>query len=267
MSGNDSRMPDAIQNPTYPQFTNLALNEGLVDQLMTTVNHHLNEQYKKQRISGADFAQVYTGSIGHVLQFATQYLLGILLIDEQKADLSASASLKEKQEEKIEGELALIELERIKLKYQIEELLPLEKARLELEVEKVRQEGLLIAAQILKIDAEIDYLVAQEAMLLKQAEKIDKEIEFLDAKILTERANTEAGIAASDSLIGKQKELLSAQKLGFAGDIQVKAAKVHADYDAVFQSVQEVPQDVLLHAPATTLLSKADTTAASILAI
>ena len=93
----DSRFPDEIQRATYPQFTNLALNEGLVDQLMTTVNHHLDQQYKKGRISGSDFANVYVGSLSAVMQYSTQYLLGNLLIDEQKAKASAEIELIESQ--------------------------------------------------------------------------------------------------------------------------------------------------------------------------
>ena len=260
----DSRFPDAVQKPTFPQFTNLALGEGLVDQLMTTVNHHLSVQYKAGRINGSDFANVYVGSLSSVMQFSTQYLLGILLIDEQKDKARAETSLIGKQEEKIDGELALIELQKAELRFRIEELLPLEKQRIELENLKVQQEGLLIAAQISKITAEIAFLAAQEAMMLKQADKIDKEIEFLGWKIETEKANTIAGIAASNSLIGRQMSLLAAQKLGFAGDIQVKAAKVYADYDAVFQSVQENPGDATLGGQATGLLGSAASTASSI---
>jgi hypothetical protein len=245
-----SRYPESIERPTYPQFTNLALNEGLVDQLMATVNHHLELQYDRSRISGSDFASVYLGSLQSVMQFSTQYLLGIMLIDEQKDKTVAETSLLHKQEEKIDGELALIDLQKAELRFRIEELLPLEKQKLELEVIKVQQEGLLILAQV--------------SLTGKQEDKIDKEIEFLTAKILTEQANTQAGIAAADSLIGRQMSLLAAQKLGFAGDIQVKAAKVHADYDAVFQSVQEVPEDVLLKAPASGLLSSAASTASAI---
>ena len=248
--GDDSRFPDAVQQPTYPQFTNLALNEGLVDQLMATVNHHLDEQYRKGRLTGSDFAQVYVGSLQSVMQYSTQYLLGTLLIDEQKAKSLAEIALLVKQGRQADVQIEMIELQKQELRYRIEQLLPLEKQQLELQNAKLVQEALLVAAQVSLTDA--------------QKLKIDKEIEFLTAKILTENANTQSGIATADSLIGRQMSLLLAQKLGFAGDIQVKAAKVHADYDAVFQGVQEVPADVLLHPPATALLSKADTTATAI---
>lgn len=250
---------DNIDVPTYPHFTNLALGEGLVDQLMATFNFHLDSQYNQGRISGADFAQVYVGSISAVMQYSTQYLLGIMLIDEQKAKAGAEVSLMEKQEEKIEGELALIALQEAELRYRIEQLLPLEKQKLELEVIRVQQEGLLIEAQIRKIDAEINMLIAQEVLMEKQADKIDKEIEFLGWKIQTEEANTVDGAAG---LIGKQMELLVAQRLGFAGDIQVKVAKVYADYDSVVESVGET--GLPLGSGATGALSDASSTAALI---
>jgi len=57
---------------------------------------------------------------------------------------------------------------------------------------------------------------------------------------------------------------LLAQKLGFAGDIETKTAKLHADYAAVFQSVQEVPEDVLLNVDAQTAITLALATATTI---
>ena len=283
-------IPEDTQTPTYPQYTNLALNEGLFDQLMKSVEHHLDAQYEKNRIRGDKYAEVYIGSIQGVMQNTTQYLLGVMLIDEQKAKAEAEISLVETQEAKLVVETELIELEKIRLKYTIEELLPLEKDKLALEVTRVEQEGFLIAAQILKVEAEvlhmvqqqelwdaqelkitaeIAYLAAQEAMMIKQALKIDKEIEFLTAKIVTETANTQAGIAASGSLIGKQISLLTAQKLGFAGDLQIKAAKLIADYDAVFQGVQETPGAATLSGTpalhnALAGINSAQTTAAAI---
>lgn len=248
-----------IDVPTYPHFTNLALGEGIVDQLMATFNYHLDSQYNQGRISGSDFAQVYVGSISAVMQYSTQYLLGIMLIDEQKAKAGGEVSLMAKQEEKIEGELALIALQEAELRYRIEQLLPLEKQKLELEVIRVQQEGDLIAAQIRKIDAEIDMLIAQEALMIKQGLKIDKEIEFLGWKIKTEEANTVDGAAG---LIGKQMELLVAQRLGFAGDIQVKVGKVYADYDSVVESVGET--GLPLGSGATNSLDAATTTANNI---
>lgn len=190
----------ATETPTYPQFTNTALGEGLFDQLMAAAKKHIMEEWNEQRINGDTYAKVYLGMMETVLGNTTQYLLGLLLIDE-KAD-------------KLQAEIDLIREQIRQMAYETDFILP---------------------AQRDKILAEIELINAQIA-------KINKEIEFLDAKILSELANTDETIADAGSLIGRQINLLRIQGLGFAGDLEAKATKLHADYDSVFQSVQEVPE-------------------------
>jgi hypothetical protein len=48
---------------------------GVFDVLMRAVNGQLAEQHRLNRITGADYAKVYLGSITSVLQFGTQFLL------------------------------------------------------------------------------------------------------------------------------------------------------------------------------------------------
>lgn len=175
-------MAEGSPTPTYPQYTNIALDEGLFDQIMAAVRHHIDIEWKNNRISGDKYAEVYLNAMQAALGNSTQYLLGILLLDEQ-AD---------------------------------------------------------------KIRAEIELIDAQIELAEAQKEKIDKEIEFLEAKILSELANTDETIADPGSLIGRQTDLLRIQGLGFSGDLEAKAAKLHADYDSVFQSVQEVPEAATL---------------------
>ena len=199
-------MPTPQDTPqTYPNFTNHGLGEGILDQLMIAVEHHCVRQYDAGRIASDTYGQVYLGALEAAMTQATQFLLGQLLIDEKKR-----------------GQ----DLQNQKAEYELEILLPLQAE--------------LTQKQIDKITAEISLMAKQEEKIDKEMEKIDKEIEFITAKILTERANTEEGIAAAGSLIGKQIALLTAQRLGFAGDIQTKVGKLYADYDAVFQSVQEI---------------------------
>ena len=59
------------ETPTYPQYTNLALHDGLFDQLLAAHEYHLNIQYDKQRIKGDLYAKVYLGSMESVLQNTT----------------------------------------------------------------------------------------------------------------------------------------------------------------------------------------------------
>jgi hypothetical protein len=245
------------QTVTYPGFTTLGLESGLFDQLMIAMKAHIHEEYKQQRITSADYSRVFLGIMESALTNTSQFLIAGLLLDLQK--------------QKIEAEIALIELEGEKLRYEIDFMYPAQLIKLE-------QEGLLIAAQVLlaeaqvlkteaeidKIRAEIELLILQEALIAAQILKIEKEIEFLTAKIATEWANTVDGFDPG-SVIGRQTTLLKAQQLGFAGELQVKISKLHADYAAVYESVQESGVDQLtLIATGTSEAANASATAKSI---
>lgn len=180
-------MPVPRDTPqTYPTFTNHALGEGILDQLMAAVDHHVKKQYDESRIQNDTYGTVYLGALEVAMTQSVQFLLGQLLLDEKRRGLDLSNQ---------------------KAEFEIEFLLP-----------------------------------KQLELINKNIEKITKEIEFLTAKIQTEKSNTEGGIADATSLVGKQITLLTAQRLGFAGDIQVKVGKLYSDYDAIFQSVQEFEQ-------------------------
>lgn len=204
-----------IKVPTYPQYTNLALNEGLFDQLMTTVKYHLDKEYDQQRIRGSEYAKVYLGSLESVMGNTTQYLLGIMLIDEQRAQLR---------------------LENEKLQFEIDELLPLLKT---------------------KTQSEID-------LIESQISKTAQEILFLIQKTKTELANIDGSSVSATSIIGRQMSLLKAQQLGFAGNIETQVTKYHADYDGLFQSVQEIPEQATLSTPANDAIMRALLTADAI---
>lgn len=192
--------------PTYPQYTNLNLGDGLFDQLMAAVKHHLQIEYDAQRIDGDRYAQAYIEAMEAVLGNTTQYLLGILLLDEKKDQLS----------------------------WQIE--LAKEQAR-----QTAYETDFILPAQLAKIQAETALLGEQLNLTIAQTAKVNKEIEYLTEKIKSESANTDETVADANSLIGRQINLLRIQGLGFAGDLEAKSAKLHADYDSVFQSVQESP--------------------------
>jgi len=198
-------MPTAQDTPqTYPNFTNHGLGEGVLDQMMIAVAHHCEKQFDDGRIDSATYGQVYLGALEAAMTQATQFMLGQLLIDEKRR-----------------GQ----DLNNQKAEYELETLLPLQAEKLQKDIDK--------------IDAEISLMTKQEEKIDKEMLKIDKEIEFMTYKILTERANTEGGIADDTSLIGKQITLLTAQRIGFAGDIQVKVGKQYADYDGIFHTVTE----------------------------
>ena len=225
-------MTHASGEATYPQFTNLKLEAGLVDQLMATVKFHCKEEFDQQRITGADYSKVFLGALESVMANSTQYLLGTMLLELQR--------------EKIAAEILLLELEGEKLRFEIDFMYPAQ-------LIKLQQEGLLIESQIRlsdakvleteanidKIRAEIELLKLQEDLIAAQIDKIRQEILFLKAKVKTENANTDDTGVKPGSVIGRQTALLKAQRLGFSGDLYIKQAKVHADYAAVWMSVIE----------------------------
>jgi hypothetical protein len=190
-------MAGTHKTPTYPQYTNLGLSEGVFDRLMIAIRSHLDIEYDGQRIRGDNYSKVYLGSIEAALGNSTQYLLGLLLIDEKQANLIAQT--------------LNVEAETRQTDYETDFILP---------------------QQLLK-------LIAETTLIETQILKILKEIEFLNAKIDTEIANVDGSGVADVSVIGRQMSLLLAQRYGFAGDIQSKVAKLHGDYAAVWQSVQE----------------------------
>jgi hypothetical protein len=233
-------MPTAKDTPqTYPNYTNLGLEEGVFDRLMLASKAHVQQEFEAGRINAAAYGNVFLGITEAAMQSATQYLLGMLLIDEKRR-----------------GQ----DLANQKLEYELEVLLPAQYDKLLVETD-------LLKAQINKISKELEKMTAEISLMGKQEDKLDKEIEFLSAKIMTERANTEAGIAEAGSLIGKQLSLLTAQRMGFAGDIRAKLAKLEADYAAVYQSVQEVEAETSLGPAATDLMGPAGTIADNIMSL
>jgi hypothetical protein len=207
---------------TYPSYTNRALDQGVLDQLMVTLEHYVGEQFNAGRIDKAKYGEVYLSMMDTATANATQFILGLLLVDEKRR---------------------AADLENQKSEWEYENMLP---------------------KQLEMIDKQIEKITAEISLLGKQEDKIDKEIEFLTYKILTERANTEAGVADPLSLIGKQITLLTAQRIGFAGNIQNKVAKTYADFDAVLLSVHENPLQVELSEDTVTELADAKVLADSI---
>lgn len=238
---------------TYPGYTNLGLEEGVFDRLMLASHAHIHDEYSQGRITKETYGTVYLGLLESAMQASTQYLLGVLLIDEKKRAQ---------------------DLANQKLEYELENILPLEEELRRAQINKINAEISLMAKEEEKIDKEllvmdkqIQKMDAEISLMAEQELKIQKEIAFLDAKIQTERANTEAGIAATGSLIGKQISLLTAQRMGFAGDVYAKMAKLEADYASVFQSVQEIETADVLNTTAAGRMTTANTVASSIMAL
>ena len=107
---------------------------GVFDVLMASAELHIQDEYKKQRITGSNYATTYLGIIQTVLQLSTQFVL------------QQDNSWIELEKLKLEKEKLKLELELQKVKIKLEEA-QLEIAKVQLEQEK--QKIPLIKAQAL----------------------------------------------------------------------------------------------------------------------
>ena len=227
----------------YPEYTEKVPDGGgLFDEIMTTLKKHIDVEYDKQRIRGADYTKVWLGSMEAALANTTQYLLGNALLDVQRRKIEAEILA-------IEAEREKTELERDKLQFEINELLPLQKQQLQLQVDKLAAEIPLIQAQIDKIYAETDLIHTQDATAkwnlthLSPLEKIKLDAE---GKLINQRYKSEIAQISTivdgkpiSGAIGKQIELHEQQRISFIRDTEHKLAKLMTDAWAVDKTVDE----------------------------
>lgn len=168
---------------------------GIFDKLIAAVNSNIEGQFNKGRIKGADYANVYLGSIQSVLQQSLQYVL-----QEKQTEAQVDLTIVQKEEMILNGaseralqaaqlaiaqkELLLKEAElTIKLKeleirtYEFSQMLPLQKIKLESDIT-------VTDAQVVGISK--DNLVKDEQVLMSVFERTvvqPKELEKLQEEV------------------------------------------------------------------------------------
>lgn len=192
---------------THQQLTEATLaGEGIFDLLMRANKAHLDEEFSKNRIRGAEYAQVYLGSAQASMQYAIQFLLEKQRADKQ-AELLAAQILTEGKQQILLTEQALNQ----------------------------EAERAVLVAQECKLRAEYD-------LILEQKLKTVAETALLNQKKATEKAQTVSTGVDTDSIIGRQKGLYKAQSDGYVRDAEQKAAKVLAETWSVRRSTDEGTQ-------------------------
>lgn len=180
---------------------------GVFDLLMKANKAHLEAEFGKGRIKGAEYATVYLGSLTQVMQTATQFLLAKEVTGLQAELLAQQILLAQVEVTKATATLAQIEAQTALINQQ--------KANAILE-------GEVLVAQECKLRAEYDLTLGA---VLKTAQ----ETALLSQKTLTEKAQVTSLGVDDDSVVGKQKALYQAQTDGFTRDAEQKAAKVLVD--------------------------------------
>lgn len=197
-----------IPNISLTDLTEASLKgNGVFDVLMRASKAHLDEEFTRNRIKGAEYAQVYLGSLTQILQTATQFLL-------EKDRSALQAKLIEAQVKLAEQQAlnAVIEGQNLVLQAEI-----LKQQALNAEVE-----GRVMEATVCKLKAEYD-------LILEQRLKTTEETGLLAQKKITERAQTVGAGVDEDSVVGRQKMLYKAQTDGFQRDAEQKTAKTLID--------------------------------------
>lgn len=166
---------------------------GVFDVLMRATRTHLDVEFSKNRIKGAEYATVYLGSLEAVMRTSLDFLL-------QQQRVNLEAQLMEKQIAQAVAQTALVTQQ----------------------TANAVLEGMVLQGQKCKLDAEYDILILQKT-------RTSTETALLTQKVATEKAQTTSLGVDADSVVGRQKALYLAQTTGFTRDAEQKVAKVMVD--------------------------------------
>lgn len=176
-------MADVIITPITNEdlTTKVVDGTGIFDELMTAANAHLDGQFKNERITGTQYAEVYLGQLQAVLANAVQFLierdktyLNNLLINAQIELANKQVELAEKQLEQADKQLELLEK-------QIE----LQQAQSDLARQKIKTEIAQIADAVDGV-AVGGVIGAQVALYKQQRESFLRDAEQKSLKILAD---------------------------------------------------------------------------------
>ena len=176
-------MADVIITPITNEdlTTKVVDGTGIFDELMTAANAHLDSQFKNERITGTQYAEVYLGQLQAVLANAVQFLierdktyLSNLLINAQIDLANKQVELAEKQIEQADKQLELLEK-------QIE----LQQAQSDLARQKIKTEIAQISDTVDGV-AVGGVIGAQVALYKQQRESFLRDAEQKSLKILAD---------------------------------------------------------------------------------
>ena len=189
---------------------------GAFDQLMQATKNHLQEEYKAGRIKGAEYSQVYLGSLVAVLDQAVKYL------SVQKQDALIQAQIEKLQVEKelvaAQRDNMIIEGQNLVLQGQLlEKQLLLNDAQIGLMNQKVKTEKAQIEDVVDGVTVS-GIIGKQKVLYTRQADGFLRDAEHKMAKLMADvwavQRTTDEGIAPSpqlnnssiDSVISKAKQ-------------------------------------------------------------
>lgn len=271
LSGAEFQFPGGENNPLYQAVTKLAVSEltdgsiegsGAFDALMRGFKAHLQEEFEKGRITGAEYAKAYTELTAAAMSQATQFVLGAeqtfwQAITGQLQGIAARAGIEVEKAKVLSARLEANNLKAnyaitvVKLAtedknyhiadYNLNQLMP---QQLALAVEQTE------TARAQTMDTRTDGVTpidgiagADKVLKTKQGGLIDKQVGLVEEQTEAQRAQTMDtrldGTTLVAGSIGKQKELHSQQIISYQRDAENKAARIFSDAFITMKTIDE----------------------------
>ena len=199
--------------------------EGVFDRLMATVDLHIQREFKDNRITGDQYAKVYTEVMGGVLSTATQFTLS-----KDKSHWDAVTAQLQARVMEVQTKTALVEMERTRV----------ETAKLLFEMHQAGAGYALSKMQLATADAQHCNTIAQTTSLgldidtktYALANTLPMQLNLISEQREAERAktlDTRTDGAVVVGSVGKQKDLYTQQIDSFIKDSKYKTAKMYLD--------------------------------------
>lgn len=244
MSGTDWDLPGGINNPVLgeiPRLTNDDLTtkqpdgSGTFDYLMKSVYNHLDEQFKKNRITGADYVRAYIELTEAAMSNATQFLV-------QRDAAFYQAALVQMQILNQRAALAIAKAQFINMKFEaLTAKANYALTKLRLSNESV---GYCTAQYNLStmLPQQFVLLKEQTANAVETTKLTTGQIKMVAEQMEGQRAQTtdirSDGLPVT-GLTGKQKQLYDQQITSYKRDAEVKAAKLFTDAWITMKTIDE----------------------------
>lgn len=218
------RIPTDLDSDVYKaitRLTNVDLTTGVVngtgtfDALMGGFKAHLQEEYRANRISGAEYTKAFIALTGNAMQNAVQFLLGRdgaywQAVIAQAQAISARVAL---ETAKVQYMSVLAEMRTARANYALIKL-------------KLSTEDVTFATGQFQLTS----LLPQQLVLVREQGEVQR------AQTLDTRSD---GTTAVVGVLGKQKDLYSQQITSYKRDAEVKAAKLFVDAWTVQKTIDE----------------------------
>lgn len=221
-------LPSEDGNPLYGEVSTITINdlttkdvdgEGVFDILMKSVNNHLKDEFRKNRITGEEYTKAYIETTTAALSTATQFLLAKDTTYYQAIIAQAQARSAE-----IEAVSAKVGLETLKAQLALSHYQALtaesEYALSKMKLATESADFCTKKAQADQITYQTENILPQQKLLLQEQAEVQR------AQTQDTRFDGTTSVTGS---IGKQKDLYSQQITSYKRDAEYKAGKMYLD--------------------------------------